>query len=381
MRILHCCLSCFYIDNYNYQENILPIINKLDGNEVKIIASTETFLNNSTLGYIKPEKYFTEEGVEINRIPYKKYLPHFVMKKIRDYKNLYNLLDEFFPDVILFHGAAAYALVTVAKYKKNNPHIKFYIDSHEDKNNSGTNWLSRNLLHKIFYKSILKKVYNLIDKVFYVTYETKEFLQEVYAVKKEKLEYFPLGGNVFNDKERTNNRKKIREQLNLKEDDILVIHSGKMDKFKRTEEILAAFTRVKSSKLRLILIGSINDQIMEKVQAIISIDTRVSFLGWKSGTELMQYLCACDLYIQPGGQSVTMQSALCCGSAAALYPHESHKYLLNDSVFYIKTIEDMIKVFEIIAENRQILEDKRERTSKIAREKLDYKVLASRLYN
>ena len=42
MRILHLCLSCFYIDGYNYQENILPRINHEDGHDVRILASTET---------------------------------------------------------------------------------------------------------------------------------------------------------------------------------------------------------------------------------------------------------------------------------------------------------------------------------------------------
>lgn len=380
MKILHFCLSCFYIDNYNYQENILPIINKMDGHEVKIIASTETFIENSKLGYIKPGKYFTKEGIEINRIPYKKYLPHFIMKKVRHYDNVYNLIDEFSPDVILFHGVPAYELITIVKYKKNNPNVKLYVDSHEDKNNSGTNWLSKNMLHKIFYKNIIKKTCDYIDKIFYITYETKVFLQEVYDIKEEKLEYFPLGSYVFNEEERIKNRNNVRIQLDLKDDDILVLHSGKMDKLKRTEEILKAFIKVKASKLKLVLIGSMNDEIMQKVKPLILSDERVSFLGWKSGHELMEYLCACDLYIQPGGQSATMQNALCCGSAAALYPHQSHKKLLNDSVFYVETIEDMKRIFENISENRQVLEDKRVQTNKIAKEMLDYKLLASRLY-
>ena len=70
MRILHCCLSCFYIDGYNYQENILPKINKLDGHEVMVIASTETYIDNNNLGYIEPCEYYTCENVLIKRIAY-----------------------------------------------------------------------------------------------------------------------------------------------------------------------------------------------------------------------------------------------------------------------------------------------------------------------
>ena len=59
---------------------------------------------------------------------------------------------------------------------------------------------------------------------------------------------------------------------------------------------------------------------------------------------------------------------------------KSHKYLLGDSVFYIETVDDMKDLFELIAKNPQILEEKRRISFKIAQEKLDYKKLAARLY-
>lgn len=69
MRILHLCLACFYIDGYNYQENILPRIDRENGNEVLVIASTETYVNNSELGYVEPGEYTTFDGIHVIRIP------------------------------------------------------------------------------------------------------------------------------------------------------------------------------------------------------------------------------------------------------------------------------------------------------------------------
>ena len=43
MRILHLCLSAFYIDEAGYQENHLVQQHVKDGHEVLVIASTETF--------------------------------------------------------------------------------------------------------------------------------------------------------------------------------------------------------------------------------------------------------------------------------------------------------------------------------------------------
>ena len=380
MKILHCCLSNFYIDNYNYQENVLPKIHKDDGHEVLIIASTEVFVNNMKYGYTKPSEYFTKEGIRIIRVPYLKYLPHFIMKKVRHYKNVYKLVKEFAPDVILFHGTAGYELLNIAKYIKNNPKVKLYVDSHEDFHNSATNFISKNFLHRIFYKSIIQKSLPFIDKILYLTYESFEFVTKLYNIPENKLEFFPLGGIIPSEEKRNEMRKNIRNKLGLQEEDVLIIHTGKMNKHKRTEEILEAFTQVNNERLQLLLIGSINEEIKENVEKLIASDKRIKFLGWKSGEELLNYICACDLYLQLGSQSATMQNAVCCGCALALYPYSSHKYLLEDAVFYIESADDIVNLLTKIISDRSILNIKSEKSREIARDVLDYRILASRLY-
>ena len=73
MKILHCCLACFYIDDYSYQENILPKFHKIQGHDVKILASTETYIDNKVLGNTVSGTYYNEDGIEVTRINYSKY--------------------------------------------------------------------------------------------------------------------------------------------------------------------------------------------------------------------------------------------------------------------------------------------------------------------
>ena len=162
MNIVHCCLSNFYIDNYNYQENVLPIMNRNDGHQVAIIASTESFIENSKIGYIKEGNYYSKEGIKVYRVKYRRYLPQCIMKKVRSYNNVYKILDNLSPDVIFFHGIQAFELLTVAKYKSLNPHVKFYVDSHAYSANSATNWISEKVLHRWFYKKDVYKRQNLL---------------------------------------------------------------------------------------------------------------------------------------------------------------------------------------------------------------------------
>lgn len=380
MRILHCCLSNFYIDNYNYQENVLPRFNKADGHDVLIMASTETILNNRNLSYVEPSEYINNDGIKVIRIPYRTFLPKIFMIKLRSYKGVLKHIDEFKPDIILFHGTAAYEIMNLAKYKKNHTNVKFFVDSHEDFNNSARNFLSKQILHRCLYKSFIHKALLWIDKILYISLESYDFLHNFYKIPNDKLEFYPLGGTIYEGVEYQKRREKIRIELQLGENDILIVHSGKMNRNKRTPELLHAFKKVQSNKIRLILIGDIPDDMQGIIYPLIENDTRIKFIGWKSSDVLHDYLCAADLYAQPGSQSATMQNAICCGCPVMLYPYKSHEIYVKDNGFFVKTVEDMAEVFNTIKSKPDILKNMQEASLNVAREILDYRKLAARLY-
>jgi glycosyltransferase involved in cell wall biosynthesis len=379
MKIILIGLASRFTEGMTYQDNLLANQLKADGNEVIIIAECYKF-HNGVIIRTEEEDKVLDNGIRLIRLKYRNFLGEFISGKVRAVKELNVILENERPDIIFHHGLQSYELLTVARYKKNHPSVKLYVDSHEDFHNSATNFLSKHILHRMYYKYIIQRSLPHIDKVFCVAYENFDFLKQLYNVPDDIMEFYPLGGIVPDENVRQEKRKEIRKELMLSEQDTLVIHSGKMDKLKRTEEILKAFIQVPSDKIKLILIGSLSDEVGNRVEELISSDQRIVFLGWKKGTELMDYMCAGDLYIQPGSQSATMQNAICCGCVAALYPYESHKYLLGDGVFYIDTIEDMKNLFKDILDNPREFERKRAKTDKIAREVLDYKVLASRLF-
>jgi len=376
MRILHLMLSNFYIDNAAYQENIIPYINKKNGHDVMIIASTEVFTDNNILGYTNPSSYVNEYGIPVIRLPYKHIITDFISRKIRDYHGLLEQVESFNPNIILFHGAAAYAIATIAKYKNNNPQVKFLVDSHEDINNSARNFLSKWGLHKLFYRRILQNNLKYIDKILYITKETYHFLKEIYNVPDEKLHFFPLGGIVPKDSERLLYRQQIREEFGLNDDDIICIHSGKLDKLKRTTEILRGFSAFKENKFKLFLIGSVNKEIQEEINKFSDND-RIRFLGWMDSNRLQQFLMAGDLYIQLGSQSATMQQALCNGCAVAVFPYESHMFLLQENAYYIRSAEDITYLLEQIALNPSNFNLKRNNSFNFAKEVLDYNIISN----
>lgn len=378
MKILHCCLASFYFDNFNYQENALPRMNKANGHEVQIIASTQVY-DNGKIVYTHPKKYFNEDGIFVKRLEYSKKLPGKLIRKIRIYKNLYKEVDKFQPDIILCHGVQTGDLLTIAKYVKKHENVLFYADNHADFNNSARNIVSKIFLHKVIYKIILQKSLTHINKILYLTAETKKFLKRMYKIPDEKLEYYPLGGKLYSERERLKFRESKRKELNIEGSDILFIHSGKMNSAKRTDLLLSAFHKVKNQKMKLIIIGSISEEYSKIIMPFIESDKRIQYLGWKSGEELQEYLCAGDVYVQPGSQSATMQNALCCGNAVILTPVEAHKFLLKDAGIYITDEKTLIEALQKIAADFEYLDQKRKKCFKIAQNMLDYSMLAEKL--
>lgn len=380
MKILHCCLSCFYIDEYNYQENILPKIHSKNGNDVKIIASTETFVDNKRLGYVKPSTYNSKEGIEITRIPYKKYLPHFLMKKIRHYDNVKKFLNDFKPDIILFHGVPAYELYTICEYKRNNPKVKLYVDSHEDDNNSANNFLSKQILHKIFYRNIIKKNIKYIDKILYITSETKDFLIKYYKIPEKLLEFYPLGGTIIDEEIKDKFRIEKRNELGLSNQNIVFCHSGKMNENKKTYELIVNFSKVKDERFRLIIIGVFTEEVKSKIIPLINDeDGRIMYLGWKNSDELIKYIASSDLYVQPGSQSATLQNAICAGTPVLFEDVKSYEVYKRGNAFAINHYYEMESIFRSISENPRILEEMSGQAYKLARKILDYEKLARRI--
>ena len=325
MKILHLCLSCFYIDDAGYQENYLVRQHVRDGHEVLVIASTETFDGRGGLTYTEPKTYTGSDGARVIRIPYSKWLPRRLAKKLRIHPGVYDLVAKFKPDVILFHGSSGNEIVSVARYARDHPNVLFYTDSHADSNNSAQNFMSRNILHRLFYRFRLHQALPQIKKVLCVSIEAMDFLSEAYGVPDEMLEFFPLGGEVLRKEEIQEKRAVTRAALEASEDTFIFIQTGKMAKRKRLASSLRAFALLPGDNLRFWIVGLLGDEIRDEVVALIDADPRVVFLGWKSPEELTDLLCAADAYVQPGSQSATMQNALCCGCPVILDDVPAHQ--------------------------------------------------------
>lgn len=312
MKILHLCLGEHYVDNFGYQENCLTKMHKKLGLNVEIIASTETIKDNR-LFYVKPSIYENEDGIKVTRLPYVNFGSHFVSRKLRAYVGLYGAIEKSSPDIIFIHGACALGMYSVKNYLKKHPKVNLYVDSHTDYINSGTNWLSMNVLHKILYKRC-HKILEPYAKKYWGTLPARcDFLNEIYNIPKSKIGFLPQGLIINENFEKFSIRKRKREEYKINDEDFVIVIGGKLTKRKNFHVLLEAFELFTKHDAKLYVFGGISNDVKEIFEEKRKSDKRIIYAGWVSGEQVPANLVVGDLAVFPGRHSSIWEQSVALG--------------------------------------------------------------------
>ena len=310
MKILHCCLANFFIDGYSYQENIIPKFNRVDGHTVKILASTETYLERTTLGYTTPGTYLTPEGIEVTRLPYLQTLPFSLVKKLRIYEGVRKQLEDFSPDLIFVHGPQFVDARKITAYAKSNPGVRVVVDNHSDFINSGRSLLSKHVLHKIIYRWCAQKLDEVADTFYGVLPNRVAFLRDVYKVSADKLRFLPLGADLskIDLDQREAIRQQVRADLKISADKVVLISGGRLDARKKMNELVCATKQLARKNVHLILFGEPVAEMEDQYEEWQSI-SNVTLPGWLNAEEVYRYLVAADIIVSPATHSVLWEQS------------------------------------------------------------------------
>ncbi len=374
MRILHICLAGYYSVGWGYQDNLLAEQNAKDGHEVFVIASQYQRTTENEIEKVPAGEYKLDNGITVIRIPMKFEWLGFLKDKIRMFRGLYVNIERVKPDVVFVHCPQFLDFSVVGEYAKVHPDVAFYADNHASMLNSARNFLSRSILHRLVYRSVIRKNYWYLRKIFYVTYDTRDFLQNIYGIR-DKLEFMPLCGTLYSRDEIIEKRKKVRSELLIREDTIVIIHCGKLNKEKKTIEVLQEFSKTKIGNIILIVIGSLDTDIRDEATKLMKSDKRIMYLGWKSKKELDNYLCASDILLQPGSQSVVFQQAIACGNMLILESNQSTEYLVSwGNGILLDSTNEISALLSSLSENQEKLCSFKRNSFEFAQNELNYQV-------
>lgn len=346
MKIVHLCLGCFFPDNYSYQENMLPKFHKQLGYEVEVIASLVTFDKNGKGTFLpKGSTYINEYGIQVTRLNYKK--PYFIYKKLKRYVNTYSAIDNAKPDVLFIHGCQFLDMDLIVKYLKKHENVKVYVDNHADFSNSGTNFFSKNLLHKIFWRRCAQLVNPFTIKFYGVLPARVKWLQNMYKLPKDKCELLVMGSDDDKIKETIDNgdRKKIREKYGIRDNDFLVMTGGKIDKWKtQTLLLMQAIHNIESKNVKLIVFGSVTQELKNKVETLCD-GYKVQYIGWVKSEDSYKYWSAADIAVFPGRHSVFWEQVAGMGIPMICKSWEGTKHVnICDNVIF--TNEDSVEIYQ-----------------------------------
>lgn len=375
MKIVHLSFCGIVTDGWTYQDNLLTKYHKKLGHDVTMITTNWVFDNKGNIKKVLPTTYINNDGVKIIRLKC-------TNSKFKRIRGIIDYLRNEKPDVIFIHALQFLDLRQIIRYKKLNRGVKIYIDQHGDFANSATNWLSRNILHKIIWKHNAKIIEPYVEKFWAITPDCKKMLIKLYKIPENKIGYLFLGADIpicNNDKQQII-RNRIRNKYKINSDDIVIITGGKIDSKKNMELLLNAIKKIKKKNIKLIVFGTLLPEVKSKIEQKFGEDTRVIFVGWIQGTDIIKYYWSADFAVFPGGQSVVWQQAICAGLPCIFKYHYGIEYLdVGGNCLFLK--EDSIN--ELIYKINELFDcNKRAKMAYIAKtkgkEKFSYETIAKK---
>ena len=386
MKIVHLALEAPYNEGWGYQENLLTKYQAKAGHDVTLIITNRENSPNGKEKTVPLEDYISPDGFRVIRLDYIHFKPNKISNVFRIYK-IYHLLCSIAPDFIMVHGLNNFSVLQAIKYiNKVNPACKIIADNHLDYN------IGRFLTTKKFTTRIYKAVLRLLNqrtqkyysKIFGVTPWRCEFCEDIYGIKKEKLDVLPAGAD--DEKIDFNNREKIsadiREKHNIEKDDFLIVTGGKIDKNKNIDTLMKAVINLPDKNIKLIVFGNPSPDIKQTLKELAKND-KIKYIGWISSDDTYNYFLAADLVFFPGQHSVMWEQCVACGTPLVMkHFHAMHhcdiggnsKFLYDASEQGISNLIREILEPQVLNKMRKIaLSEKRQNFlySKLAEQTLD----------
>ncbi|MBR4706920.1 MAG: glycosyltransferase family 4 protein [Pseudobutyrivibrio sp.] len=366
-KIVHISIDSVFTDGWSYQDQLLSKYHKKMGLDVTVITSHFIYNDAGAFAWDDRNEYVNDDGVKVVRL--NMYGKEQLTRKFKRFKGVYEALDKEQPDIIFLHGANLLDNTVVVKYMKSHPDVTLYVDNHADFSNSGKNWVSKHILHKHIWKHYAQILVPYTKTFYGVMPSRVDFLRDVYDIPAEKLQLLVMG--VDDDEVQTalssDTRDEIRKKYNIADDDILIITGGKIDLFKKqTVTLMKAVNALSNPKVKLIVFGSVVDELKDAVNAQCS--DRCQYIGWIDSKKTLNYYGASDLVVFPGRHSVFWEQVVGIGKPmiCKYWDGTTHvdlggnvKFLYKDTEEeLVEVLTDLINSPEEFNKMKQIAEEK-----------------------
>ncbi len=362
MKILHLCLCGAYADDYEYQDNILPLKHYEMGNEVTVFVSPLTWKEKGVLGERKAQDYINKYGYKICVLSYK---DGTIAKSLRIFKNFYNKIEEENPDVIFCHGGLFYSYPKLVEYVKKHKNVRLYLDSHIDTNISGIEQkkgfakVKRYCAYRFFWGHCVRRISRYSKKVWGVTPARVDFLMNVFRVPKSKVGLLVMGGNesAIQFDKREILRKELRSKAGIAENAFVCVTAGKFDRFKNIPELINAFKNMQKPNIVLVMLGAADNEMQSEIVQLKKNMSNIYDEGWCDTKTIYDWFLASDLAVFPGRHSVLWEQAVATGLPCCIRRAKGMEHVdVGGNCMFMDNIEPhyMANMLEYIATNKEV---------------------------
>lgn len=387
MKILMICE--FYNEDLDYQEILLAKYYRKLGHEVVVVSTPTHSVHQYIDGHDDSGQISFTEGrfARIIRVPIKLN----IAGRIRIFKSIREIVEAERPGLLYFHDIIP-NMVELRDYLNDNSECCAIMDYHADYSNSGANWLSRILLHRMSRRLILATVRKRLSAILPVVPAAQGFLRDLYGIPVEQTELFPLGVDIDLAREMRTDavRAAVRKSLGIPSDALVVFTGGKLVPVKRTEDVLQAAVTLGDARVHVIVVGDARDPAYRQRLEQAATGSNVHFVGWQDREGVYRHQAAADLAIFPASQSVLWQQSIGMGlplvvgeGAGPAHTRQDVGYMnLADNIHVLAgeraLVPQIVDFLRGCLEDRRMLARMSIGADAVTRDLLSYERLASR---
>lgn len=314
MKIVH--IEDFFHPNAGYQINIIPKYMVNEGHEVYIITSELEKIPDGLTNFfgkdniIEDDRRYTKEtGVNIIRIPIKRYISGRVIFTDRIFK----VVNEINADILYIHGNDTWTgMKFLMKYKKIKCPI--IMDSHM------LEMASTNPFNKVFRYIYRKTITPIIIKnnIKVIRTQNDNYVQKCLGIPIEQSPWISVGSDTLLFNKNSNIRKRFREENNIDNDDFVIVYTGKLDEAKGgkflAEGILEKFKSIIYKNIVILIVGNSTGEYGNEVDEILNkSENRIIRYKTQKYIDLAKFYQIADLCVFPKQCSLSFYDAQACG--------------------------------------------------------------------
>lgn len=305
----------YYQAQLGYSDSFLAENFKKLGHEVKVLTSNFYFpfpnydntvkriLGNREL-HIGKEIY---GGIEIIR---QKMIKEIFARAI--FSGHQDILNTYRPNMVLVNKAASYNAVRMCQLKKNFGYKLYCYDSHLPSELERENLLIKKVVYFIFRLLFAGLINSKIDNFIAVQEKTVDVMKKYYGVKKQ-VDVIPLGTDIERFKYSSEEKQKIRKQYNIKNNEFVIIYTGKLIESKGVDILFKAFDELCQNKLnvRLMIVGEGSKEYTAYCLARLGKEyqKKVIWIEFQHPENLYKFYSAAEVGVWPLQESTSMNDA------------------------------------------------------------------------